>query len=377
MSFLALPPELKLKIFEMVDAQDKAYRARVERKHRQGEYGRGLRVLSVLSREVRELVAPMLFSPLDLGRVKRRHQAACLKSDALSSCRTLCLRMRDPRASSQDRAQDGRFLLRALCVAKEAKHVLVDLNSGEHWQLVEGLVGPYPSDSGPESLAWYARLDKFRTKGVWAFAETFAPEFRRRLADVHEWMFRGDASAVWLGLVRHRIQGTARTLQLGQGWEVLDRRLPVPVANFRTLRCLTLIDEQEELDPISSNVPAVAQTWLNWPHPLPLLLSLTLSVQCFDTSVLAFKSRFPHTLRAIYITGASSPIAQPATASLPEFPSFTRLSLLRLSLPTIHDHTAVLQALEPYLPALASLTCTSTAVTTSADSAAAPFPALF
>ncbi|BGP15656.1 hypothetical protein JCM10213v2_003645 [Rhodosporidiobolus nylandii] len=333
MSFLALPPELKLKIFEMVDAQDKAYRARVERKHRQGEYGRGLRVLSVLSREVRELVAPMLFSPLDLGRVKRRHQAACLKSDALSSCRTLCLRMRDPRASSQDRAQDGRFLLRALCVAKEAKHVLVDLNSGEHWQLVEGLVGPYPSDSGPESLAWYARLDKFRTKGVWAFAETFAPEFRRRLADVHEWMFRGDASAVWLGL--------------------------------------------EELDPISSNVPAVAQTWLNWPHPLPLLLSLTLSVQCFDTSVLAFKSRFPHTLRAIYITGASSPIAQPATASLPEFPSFTRLSLLRLSLPTIHDHTAVLQALEPYLPALASLTCTSTAVTTSADSAAAPFPALF
>ncbi|GAA5942340.1 hypothetical protein JCM10213_004143 [Rhodosporidiobolus nylandii] len=316
MSFLVLPLELKLKIFEMVDAQDKAYRARVERKHRQGEYGRGLRVLSVLSKEVRELVAPLLFSPLDLGRVECRHQADCLKSDALSSCRTLCLRMRDPRASSQDRAQDGRFLLRAL-----------------------------------------------------------------RLADIHGWTFLGLASATWLGLVRHGIQETIQRLQLGQGSENFlsqpDRPPPLPVTNFKALQSLTLIDEQPYYRPLRPDVPAVAAAWLNWPHPLPLLTSLTLEVLHLDTSVLAFVAQFSHTLKTLHITGASPPLAQPTMANLPDFPSFTRLSLLRLSLPTIHGHTAVLQALEPHLPVLASLACASTAVTTSMDSAASPFPALF
>ncbi|BGP15623.1 hypothetical protein JCM10213v2_003612 [Rhodosporidiobolus nylandii] len=382
MSFLVLPLELKLKIFEMVDAQDKAYRARVERKHRQGEYGRGLRVLSVLSKEVRELVAPLLFSPLDLGRVECRHQADCLKSDALSSCRTLCLRMRDPRASSQDRAQDGRFLLRALCVAKEVQHVVVDLGYSEHWELVEHFAGPFPQASErPELLAWYARADELRTKGVWEFAETFAPEFRRRLADIHGWTFLGLASATWLGLVRHGIQETIQRLQLGQGSENFlsqpDRPPPLPVTNFKALQSLTLIDEQPYYRPLRPDVPAVAAAWLNWPHPLPLLTSLTLEVLHLDTSVLAFVAQFSHTLKTLHITGASPPLAQPTMANLPDFPSFTRLSLLRLSLPTIHGHTAVLQALEPHLPVLASLACASTAVTTSMDSAASPFPALF
>ncbi|GAA5938832.1 hypothetical protein JCM10213_006129 [Rhodosporidiobolus nylandii] len=323
MSFLALPPELKLKILEMVDAQDKAYRARWGDYPRDRSYGHGVQALSVLSKEMRELTAPLLFSPLDLGRVRRCHLTTCLESDALSSSRALRLYFE----------------------------------------------------------AYWDRCEEVETTELWEIAGDVAPGFRKRLAQIPDWKFCGNDAVTWFFIARLGIQETAQTLQLGQGWGNLlshpSYAPPIPVADFKALRSLTLIDEQSHHLLITPDVPAIAERWLNWPQPLPPLSFLDLDIRHVDTSVLTFIAQFSNTLQSLRLTGASSPTAQPTTANLPEFPCFTRLSLLSLSLPTIHDHTAVLQALEPYLTALVSLTCTSTAFATSADSAASPFPALF
>ncbi|BGP15701.1 hypothetical protein JCM10213v2_003690 [Rhodosporidiobolus nylandii] len=360
MSFLALPPELKLKILEMVDAQDKAYRARWGDYPRDRSYGHGVQALSVLSKEMRELTAPLLFSPLDLGRVRRCHLTTCLESDALSSSRALRL---------------------SLCTAEAANRVVVDLDRHDHAQLMLSLAGPYPSGPEADFEAYWDRCEEVETTELWEIAGDVAPGFRKRLAQIPDWKFCGNDAVTWFFIARLGIQETAQTLQLGQGWGNLlshpSYAPPIPVADFKALRSLTLIDEQSHHLLITPDVPAIAERWLNWPQPLPPLSFLDLDIRHVDTSVLTFIAQFSNTLQSLRLTGASSPTAQPTTANLPEFPCFTRLSLLSLSLPTIHDHTAVLQALEPYLTALVSLTCTSTAFATSADSAASPFPALF
>ncbi|GAA5942310.1 hypothetical protein JCM10213_004134 [Rhodosporidiobolus nylandii] len=332
MSFLVLPPELKLKIFEMVGAQDRAYRARVERRDRVGEYGRGLQALSVLSGEMRELAAPMLLS--------------------------------------------------ALSAAKAVQHVKLDVDGDDYENLVQSLAGPLPSDDDDDA-EWDAYQDREReveTKGVWDFAEQIAPGFLRRLAEIPEWTFRGNGVAEWLKMVRPGVQATARTLRLiDDSGNLISRPddLASTVTDFKALQSLILVDEKSRDKYRSSSSPAIGRAWLDWPHSVPPLTSLTLDVHHADTSVLAFISQFSRTLESLHNTGPHDPSVEPSTAKLADFHSFERLSLLHLTLPTIHSHDAVLHALQPHLPVLVSLTCTATVADRGVDTANSSFPDLF
>ncbi|BGP15621.1 hypothetical protein JCM10213_004141 [Rhodosporidiobolus nylandii] len=99
MSFSVLPPELKERIAFDVRAQDRTYRQRHEYDPndedalylRDGWYGRGLFALGAVSREMREIVVPMLHEPVDFRKIPYDSLANFGTSFAAQLCRKAIL----------------------------------------------------------------------------------------------------------------------------------------------------------------------------------------------------------------------------------------------------------------------------------------------